>query len=95
MKYSKMLNSEIDDAICKLFPEQGRRAYCSDYSAAFVKIIEQGITVIQLMDGSWAAISRFKLDKEGNPVKRYSYTCQDPLRAAMIVFLMEKENATV
>lgn len=66
--------------------------YVNSWSDAGQLIEQCGITVIQLMCGKWAAISRFELDKDNNPLPRFSATDASVLRAAMIVYLQIEEK---
>lgn len=69
---------------------------CHDFTGSWEDggdiINDEGITIIKLLDGLWAAISRHQLDEQGDPLPRFTHSANSPLEAAMVVFLKSKEG---
>lgn len=101
MNYSEMSDFEIDLEVfqSEFGPigsdkdmwrvwKQGKFRPCESWSDAGPIIAENGLTLIKLQSGIWVCVSEF-IDVNS---ERSSASDKNPLRAAMIVFLMRAEG---
>jgi len=104
MNYSEMSDFEINEAVSKTLLSEAANPnarfvaigdYCRSWADAGPIIQKYGIAIaFDEFEQEWVAFSEFRFDKAGWDMevepKKYHHN-KDPLRAAMIVFLMMQE----
>lgn len=91
MDYSQLSDDEINNMVGRVVSQRFRTDYCNDPGAAWPIIQRNGISLAKYEHGMWLASSdaywvdgvEWQIDGETHP---------NPLRAAMIVFLMIQES---
>lgn len=91
MDYSKLSDDEINNMVGRIVSQRFRTDYCNDPAAAWQIIQRNGISLVKYEHGMWLASSdaywvdgvEWQIDGEAH---------SNPLRAAMIVFLMMQES---
>ncbi|EOV9647451.1 phage protein NinX family protein [Cronobacter malonaticus] len=90
MDYSKLSDDEINNMVGNLVSQRFRTDYCNDPGAAWPIIRGNRIGIIPApCAGEWKAAHR-DVGDDGTP--RHFTRHINPLRAAMIVFLMMQES---
>lgn len=94
MDYSKLSDDEINNMVGRVVSQRFRTDYCNDPGAAWPIIVANGIS-LNHYTGTWEAsyeydapIGAFGTDETVTGAIEH----KNPLRAAMIVFLMMQES---
>ncbi|MBI0281499.1 DUF2591 family protein [Cronobacter sakazakii] len=90
MDYSQLSDDEINNMVGRVVSQRFRTDYCNDPGAAWPIIQRNGISLAKYEHGMWLASQM----RTGLTVLngRLTETHPNPLRAAMIVFLMMQES---
>ncbi|EPR9026425.1 phage protein NinX family protein [Cronobacter dublinensis] len=96
MDYSKLSDDEINNMVGRVVSQRFRTDYCNDPADAWPIILEHGISVaFDKNEDEWVAWGDFAFDLAGWDMKEQPAEYEhhvNPLRAAMIVFLMMQES---
>ncbi|NCH18355.1 phage protein NinX family protein [Cronobacter sakazakii] len=88
MEYSKLSDDEINNMVGRVVSQRFRTDYCNDPGAAWPIITANKISIYAMSEadkrGRWGA-------EASHPDDSYHFN-DNPLRAAMITFLMMQEN---